>query len=79
MEMSINITGLHRVIDSETDSILFYRQDFIGIPDHVLAGDGFTVELRGDEVVMIDIYNAELLLTRLAKEVGEMYSSSTNL
>jgi|AFSR01.1.fsa_nt_gi hypothetical protein len=44
-----------------------YRKDFQGIPDTVLNGDGFTVELMNDEVVVIDIYDAKRVLPHLLK------------
>uniref|UniRef100_Q3ASP5 Uncharacterized protein n=1 Tax=Chlorobium chlorochromatii (strain CaD3) TaxID=340177 RepID=Q3ASP5_CHLCH len=48
---------------------MFYRKNFLGIPEQVLHGDGFTIELSRNEVVLIDIYNADLLLSKLADEV----------
>ena len=75
MDMSLDIRGLEKKVDSETGSILFYRKSFSGIPEKVLQGEGFTIELSRDEVVMIDIYNAELVLSKLAKEVIESKAS----
>jgi hypothetical protein len=68
MEMFVKVEGLEKKVDSETGSILFYRKGFSGIPEKVLNGDGFTIEVSGDEIVMIDIYNADLVLSKLAKE-----------
>ena len=67
--MSIDVTGLEITVDIETGSILFNRKNFSGIPEQVLHGEGFTIECSGDEVVMVDIYNADLVLSKLAKEV----------
>ncbi len=69
MDMLLSIRGLEKKIDTETGSILFYRKNFSGIPEQVLHGEGFTIECSGDEVVMVDIYNADLVLSKLAKEV----------
>lgn len=69
MDMQLDIGGLEKKVDAETGSILFYRKSFVGIPEEVLNGEGFTIEFSGNEVVMIDIYNTELVLSKLAKEV----------
>ena len=69
MGLSINTTGLEKTVDPETGSILFYRKNFSGIPEQVVHGNGFTIELSGNEVVLIDIYNTDLLLSKLADEV----------
>ena len=68
-------TGLEITVDPETGSILFYRKNFSGIPEQVLHGEGFTIESSGGEVVMVDIYNADLVLSKLAKEVIESKAS----
>ena len=70
MDMSLDLAGLEKKVDPETGSILFYRKNFSGIPEKVLHGEGFTIELSGDEVVMVDIYNSGLVLSKLAKEVA---------
>jgi hypothetical protein len=75
MDMLLNLDGLEKKVDAETGSILFYRNTFSGIPEKVLHGEGFTIELSGDEVVMIDIYNSGLVLSKLAKEVIESKAS----
>jgi len=67
--LPINTAGLEKTFDRETGGILFYRKSFSGIPEQVLHGDGFTIELSGNEVMLIDIYNTDLLLSKLADEV----------
>lgn len=67
MDLSIKLEALNLRVDAETGSLLFYRKDFHGIPDTVLNGDGFTVELVNNEVVMIDIYDAKRVLPHLLK------------
>ena len=67
--------GVEITVDPETGSILFYRKNFSGIPEQVLHGEGFTIESSGGEVVMVDIYNADLVLSKLAKEVIESKAS----
>lgn len=49
MDLSIKLESLEQRVDAETESILFYRKDFRGVPTKVLNGDGFTVELMSDE------------------------------
>ena len=75
MDMPLDLEGLEKKIDAETGSILFYRKNFSGSPEQVLHGEGFTIELSGDEVVMVDIYNSALVLSKLAKEVIESKAS----
>jgi len=60
---------IRKKIDTETGSILFYRKNFSGIPEQVFHGEEFTIEYSGDEVVMVNIYNADLVLSKLAKEI----------
>ena len=75
MDMLLDIAILDKKIDAETGSIIFYRKNFSGIPEKVLHGEGFTIEFCGEEVVMIDIYNSALVLSKLAKEVIESKAS----
>ncbi|MBI3582845.1 MAG: hypothetical protein HY096_02705 [Nitrospinae bacterium] len=67
--MQIDIEEFQKHIDEETGAIVFYKKGFKGIPDRVIQGDGFTIEIKDEEVVIFDIYNPQLVLSKLAKEV----------
>lgn len=56
-------------IDPQNGNILFYRQDIQGIPDKVIEGDGFTVEIKDNQVYLIDIFNAGKVLENLLKNI----------
>lgn len=66
--MQINLVGLERKVDPETGSILFYRKGFQGIPDTVVNGEGYTIELSNGDVVLADIYDAALAFSQLASQ-----------
>ncbi|MBU2446968.1 MAG: hypothetical protein KJ666_15555 [Bacteroidetes bacterium] len=68
--MQIDLKNLEKKVDNETGSILFYRQGFQGLPDKVIQKDGFTIELKNDEIVLIDIYKPELMLRKLIDEAA---------
>ncbi|MFQ5640607.1 MAG: hypothetical protein ACE5IR_21725 [bacterium] len=68
MDLQIDMNSFDKKVDEETGSILFYKKGFQGIPDRVLQGDGFTVEIKDDDVVMFDIYNPEYILSKLLRE-----------
>ena len=68
MDLRINIDAFEKKVDEETGSILFYKKGFQGVPDKVLQGDGFTVEIKDNDVVMFDIYNPEFILSKLLRE-----------
>lgn len=63
MDIKLNYRFLKKRVDSETGSILYYRDDIKGLPEKVYQGDGFTVEIKNNQVYLIDIFNAELLIT----------------
>lgn len=54
--MEIDIKNMEKTIDPETGAILFHKAGFNGIPDKTLNGNGFSVEFKNGEIVMIDIY-----------------------
>ena len=69
MDLALKYKRLKKRVDTETGSILFYRDDIKGLPEKVFQGDGFTVEIKNKEVYLIDIYNAEKVLSNLLKSV----------
>ena len=72
MDLTLKYNNFKKRVDSETGSILFYRDDIKGLPDHVYQGDGFTVETKNNEVYLIDIFNAEKMLTKLNKKTIDL-------
>jgi hypothetical protein len=71
MELSIDLDAFDKQVDEETGSILFSRRGFHGIPDRVLYGEGFTVELQGQEIVLVDIYDPSFIVSKLIDEALE--------
>jgi predicted RNA-binding protein len=67
MDLTVEYGLFEKKVDSETGSILFYRKDMKGIPDKVIEGDGFTVEIKNDKVFAIDIFNSQKVLGNLLK------------
>lgn len=70
MDLTLNYGTFIKRVDSETGSILFYRNDMKGLPEKVFHGDGFTVEIKNNEVYLIDIFNSEKVLNKLIKSVN---------
>ncbi|MCL5991142.1 MAG: hypothetical protein M1419_03455 [Bacteroidetes bacterium] len=62
MDLKIELEKYQKKIDEETGSILFFKKDFKGIPDKVINGDGWTIELKDESIVMIDIYKPKILI-----------------
>ena len=56
-------------IDPKSGNILFYRKDMRGVPDKVIEGDGFTVEIKDNQVYLIDVFNSEKVLENLLKSI----------
>lgn len=56
-------------VDPQNGNILFYRKDMRGIPDKVFEGDGFTVEIKDNQVYLIDIFNSGKVLENLLNNV----------
>ena len=71
MDLKFNYGAFQKRVDSETGSILFYRDDIKGLPDKVFEGDGFTVEIKNNQVYLIDIFNSEKMLKHLLNELNE--------
>ena len=69
MDLNLDVTSLEKRIDPESGNILFHRRGVRGIPDRVIEGDGFTVEIKDDQVYLIDIFNAERVLGRLLSSI----------
>jgi pyrimidine operon attenuation protein/uracil phosphoribosyltransferase len=71
MDLNLNFNNFQKNVDKETGSILFYRDDIAGLPDKVIEGDGFTVEIKNNQVYLIDIFNSEKMLKHLLSELNE--------
>ncbi|MBI4947074.1 MAG: hypothetical protein HY840_11815 [Bacteroidetes bacterium] len=69
MDLTLDYRTFKKRVDSKTGNILFYRNDIKGLPDKVYQGDGFTVEIKNNQVYLIDIFNAEKMLNNLLKSV----------
>ncbi len=72
MELRVNMENFERRLDNEAGSVLFYKKGFRGIPDRTFQGEGYTIELKENEVVIFDIYNPELLIAKLAGDIFEV-------
>ena len=73
MGLNFNSELFDKKVDPDTGSILFFRPDIKGLPDKVMEGDGFTVEIKDNQVYLIDIFNSDKVLGNLIKslEAGE--------
>jgi len=71
MDIKLNYRKFNKRVDPETGSILYYRKDIKGLPEKVYEGDGFTVEIKNNEVYLIDIFNSEKMLKKLLKTVKQ--------
>ena len=71
MDIKLNYRKFNKRVDPETGSILYYRKDIKGLPEKVYEGDGFTVEIKNNEVYLIDIFNSEKMLRKLLKTVKQ--------
>ena len=69
MDLKLSSESFEKKIDPRNGSILFYRRDMRGIPDRVIEGDGFTVEIKDNQVYLIDIFNSEKVLGNLLKNI----------
>lgn len=70
MDLNINTDLFEKKIDPDNGNILFYRKGKKGIPDRVLEGEGFTVEIKDNQIYMIDIFNTEKVLGNLLKNIS---------
>jgi hypothetical protein len=71
MVMQITLKDFDKKVDGETGSILFIKKEFHGIPDRVINKEGFTIEIKDEQIVLIDIYNAELVLSQLIPDIKD--------
>ena len=71
MDLTLNYGTFKKRVDTETGNILFYREDIKGLPEKVIEGDGFTVEIKNSQVYLVDIFNAEKVLNTLLKTVKD--------
>lgn len=69
MDLRFDSKLFGKKIDPQNGNILFYRQDMQGIPDKVIEGDGFTVEIKDNQVFLIDIFNSGKVLENLLKNI----------
>ena len=69
MDLKLDSKLFEKKIDPQSGNILFYRKDMSGIPDKVIEGDGFTVEIKNNQIYLIDIFNSEKVLKNLLKEI----------
>lgn len=69
MDLKFDSDLFEKKVDPETGNILFFKQGMKGIPDRVIEGDGFTVELKDNQIYLIDIFNSEKVLGQLLKSL----------
>ena len=69
MDSKLDCELFEKRIDLQNGNILFNRKDMRGIPDRVIEGDGFTVEIKDNQVYVIDIFNSEKVLGNLLKSI----------
>ena len=69
MDIKLKYKNFNKRVDTETGSILYYKKGVKGLPESVIEGDGFTVEIKNNEVYLIDIFNAEIVLKNLLRTV----------
>jgi len=55
-------------VDPERGSLLLVKKGFKGLPDEVIEGKGLTIETKGGEVVIIDIFRPDLVFSSLLTE-----------
>ena len=71
MDMKLDYRLFKKRVDSDTGNILYYRDDIKGLPEKVVEGDGFTVEIKNKQVYLVDIFNSEKVLNNLLKTIKE--------
>ena len=70
MGLQINIKDFEVKKDKNTHTLLLVRKGFGGLPDNVLEGNGFTIELKDKMVVIIDIYEPAIVFEELLEKVS---------
>jgi hypothetical protein len=68
MDIKFNLNDYEKYIDSQTGSILFHKLGTKGLPDKVIHGDGYTIEIKNNEIYLIDIFNPVKLVELLVEE-----------
>ena len=68
MGLQINLKNFDKHVDTETGAILFYKKGFKGIPDRVINGNGCNIEIKDNDVVLFDIYNPQIIISKLLEE-----------
>lgn len=70
MDKKIKIDSFEKKFDEKNGAILFYKKDFRGIPDKVITGEGWTVEISKSEIVMIDIYKPDIFMEYITEKAS---------
>jgi hypothetical protein len=63
--------GMERLVDADTDAILFRHPSLRGIPDLVVEGDGYTLEFIGPKLLCVDINDPIGMVWLLSDAVKE--------
>ncbi len=63
------LKSMERLVDAETGAILFRHPTLRGIPDLVVEGDGYTLELIGPTLLCLDINDPTGMARLLADPV----------
>ncbi|OFY67157.1 MAG: hypothetical protein A3H98_10580 [Bacteroidetes bacterium RIFCSPLOWO2_02_FULL_36_8] len=71
MDLIFKYGTFKKRVDNKTGSILFYRDDIKGLPEKVIQGDGFTVEIKNKQIYLIDIFNTEKMLKKMLKNIHQ--------
>ncbi|CAK6696263.1 hypothetical protein OGCDGJMD_02005 [Cyanobium usitatum str. Tous] len=66
--LSTQLERMERLVDADSDAILFRHPSLRGIPDLVLEGDGYTLEFMGPTLLCVDIRNQSGLAKLLAED-----------
>ena len=72
MDIKLNLAQFEKYIDSQTGSILFHNKNIVGLPDKVVNGDGYTIELQNNEIFLIDIFNPNKLIGLLLEDSNKL-------
>ena len=72
MDLKFNMAGFEKYIDSQTGGILFHNKNIQGLPDKVINGDGYTIELKNNEIFLIDIFNPNKLISILLEASNKL-------
>ena len=71
MDLSQHLTAqlkdMDRLVDSESGAILFRHPTLRGLPDLVVEGDGYTLEVIGPTLLCLDIQDPSGMARLLAE------------